>query len=220
MMNSSGFIFISSFLFSSLFVLVVHSTFVADWVPTAGNSYEATVCGCAHDFHCTDRPWITWGFIAVVETEDPKIQKMYCVILDNRGDFPAQKRRLSSPEKKELFEPSLLKRYFDYHIYYNDTEHVRNNSNVNSTVIFVIDVEEPEKIYFPSNRTMAEKAVNEPNVLRLYLTVLRKFWVFTKQYVDNERTIEYTYKGPVEPSTCCDNKRRIEVKSLSQFLNL
>jgi len=42
----------------------------------------------------------------------------------------------------------------------------------------------------------------------------------TKQYVDNERTIEYTYKGPVEPSTCCDNKRRIEVKSLSQFLNL
>lgn len=128
---------------------------------------------------------------------------------------------LTAREEVEILgDTQLLKRYFDYQIYFNDSSYVFNRSS-HQKVFFVVDSHYGyvDLIYDPVTKSMLKSSsIDKDNTYFLYLRIINIFRIYTKRYVDSQRTIEYTYKG-VYSEPCCESDN-IEVELLVNFLGL
>ena len=106
-----------------LVISVGNSLKFVDWI--SRNSLKfATICNCLYSPQC-DKPWVTWGFIVKIQQSE-LFEELACVILDNEEVMTNYENInvLTRTEQIEILEnKNLLKRYFDHHIYFNNSQY-------------------------------------------------------------------------------------------------
>ena len=171
------------------------------------NGKKATICGCGISPDC-DKPWITWGYIIKEDFSD----NIACVILNNV--LPTFSNR-SKDEVTTLTTLQTLKKYLDYHIYYNDSVYFRKLSDAQkSKVVFSTHFKNQttELLYDPTNRNIVENDTKYDAYTRIQIEILSDFRVYTKEYDRNG--FKYVYKGVIlngRDSGCYSAFRRIWV---------
>ena len=200
-------------------VSIVDCDFV-DWIPSAATSYESTICSCTTSSAKDIKPWITWGYITQLPIKDGE-ENLLCVILDNHGFSDDDSDAPTIRHKVEVLgDKTVLKRYFDYHIYFNDSSYTLNKSTTLKPLFTVYNINSigGDWIYDPITKQFDATTPNKNNYF-LYVKVLKTFRVYTKRDIDNGRTLEYEYEG-IYKENCKGSRSRIPVTSFGEFLGL
>lgn len=121
---------------------------------------------------------------------------------------------LTRTEQIEILEnKNLLKRYFDYHIYFNNSQYtVYKESLLKPWFIIFKTSENNYWIYNPENKLIQFKtAESAHDVYFVYLKIIKTFRIYVKQYrTDNQ--LEFIYKG-VYREVCYRKKEQIKIVS-------
>ena len=191
-----------------LFIVVVSrtsSSSYSDWVPNAlTNGQKSTICSCGLSPDC-DNPWIVWGYIV------KRGISLVCVILNNVKDTPLNIHG-DSPSRVTSIE--TLSKYLDYHIYYNDSLHMRQvRDNRSSEIITGFKNGTDNLTYDLKTRSLAvnnNRYSNDSTPL-LKVETLKTFRVFTTEYYING--LKYVYRGVVrdQEHSCFDINRKVWV---------
>ena len=187
----------------------------SDWVPnTFTNGQKATICTCGLSPEC-DKPWVVWGYI--VQTASGDDTPLLCVILNNVRDEPLEEDPSTGVSPSLVTSVETLSKYLKYHIYYNDSLHMRDvRSNRSQQIItgFKNSSTGDNLVYdYQTHRLVINNnqywTTNGSPLLRV--EVLRTFRIYSSEYFING--LKYVYRGVIRSQnfSCFNVNGRLKV---------